>query len=138
MPSPLAALKGLNQQVKQAGDEAVGNAKAVTAKKAMVKEYTDSLQTPSPVGKTAGKPSKSDLVKSGAKYGDRPGEERIDTKSMTKPLGSFKKGTNKVKKTGVYKLHKGEAVATAKQASKVRSMGGMAKMLSGDMDKDGM
>lgn len=44
-----------------------------------------------------------------AQYGTGPGEKRIDTSEMTKPLGSFKKG-GKVKKTGVYKLHEGETV----------------------------
>ena len=45
-----------------------------------------------------------------ARYGARPGEQRIDTKDMTKPLGSFAKGTSHVPKTGIYKLHEGEAV----------------------------
>ena len=47
---------------------------------------------------------------SGARYGDKAGEKRIDTSDMTKPLGSFAKGTNHVPKTGVYKIHEGEAV----------------------------
>jgi hypothetical protein len=49
----------------------------------------------------------------------RPGDggwggdmRRIDP---SRPLGSFKKG-GKVKKTGKYKLHKGERVLTKKQA----------------------
>lgn len=45
---------------------------------------------------------------------DKPkGWKRIsdsDLKDMTKPLGSFKHGTSHVPKTGVYKLHEGEAV----------------------------
>ena len=49
----------------------------------------------------------------GRKYGDRPGEKVIDTKEMTRPLGSFEKGTNFVPQTGVYKLHKGEKVIPA-------------------------
>ena len=44
------------------------------------------------------------------KYGDRAGEKRIDTTEMTKPLGSFAKGTDSVPKTGIYKIHEGEAV----------------------------
>ena len=51
-----------------------------------------------------------DVMKPNAKFGDKPKEKRIDTTSMTKPLGSFKKGTNYVPKTGTYKLHEGEAV----------------------------
>jgi len=45
-----------------------------------------------------------------ARYGDRGREQRIDTRSMIKPLGSFKKGTSHVPKTGIYKLHEGESV----------------------------
>jgi hypothetical protein len=45
---------------------------------------------------------------------DKPkGWKRIsdsDLKDMTKPLGSLKHGTSHVPKTGVYKLHEGEAV----------------------------
>lgn len=50
-----------------------------------------------------------------ANYGDRPGEMRIDTRGMTRPLASFKKGTDYVPKTGVYKLHEGEKVVPAKE-----------------------
>ena len=54
--------------------------------------------------------SPKDRIAPKARYGARRGEERIDTDSMTKPLGSFKKGTSHVPKTGIYKLHEGEAV----------------------------
>jgi hypothetical protein len=47
---------------------------------------------------------------SGARYGDKTGEKRIDVSGYMKPLGSFKKGTDFVPKTGVYKVHEGEAV----------------------------
>ena len=50
------------------------------------------------------------------KYGSRSGEKRIDTTEMTKPLGSFAKGTNSVPQTGVYKVHKGEKVVPVKGA----------------------
>ena len=43
-------------------------------------------------------------------YGSGPGEKVIDTHEMTKPLGSYKNGTDYVPKTGVYKLHEGEKV----------------------------
>jgi hypothetical protein len=55
-------------------------------------------------------PVMQDRIAPKARYGDRPGEKRIDTKEMSKPLGSFEKGTSHVPKTGVYKLHEGEAV----------------------------
>jgi hypothetical protein len=55
-------------------------------------------------------PSMKDKIAPKARYGARHGEQRIETAPMTKPLGSFEKGTDSVPKTGVYKLHKGEAV----------------------------
>lgn len=58
-------------------------------------------------------PTPAEKINPKAKFGSRPGEKRIDTSDMTKPLGSFKKGTNYVPKTGVYKLHEGEKVVTA-------------------------
>jgi hypothetical protein len=54
-----------------------------------------------------------DKVNSGP-YGSRGSEKRIDTTEMTKPLGSFKKGTDSVPKTGVYKVHEGEKIVAAK------------------------
>jgi len=39
----------------------------------------------------------------------------VEAPDLTPPLKSFKKG-GKVKKTGVYKLHKGEKVVPAKKA----------------------
>jgi hypothetical protein len=122
MPSPLAALGAL----KDMSDQLVADSKGVAVKRAAIKQYTDSRDgnpTPAPAPK-AGKPGKGELVKPGAKFGDRPGEQRIDTDGMTKKLGSFKKGTKKVKKTAVYKLHKGEAVVPAKTAGKMRALFG--------------
>jgi hypothetical protein len=62
-----------------------------------------------------------DKINKHAKYGDRKGEVRIPVDQMTKPLGSFKHGTDYVPKTGVYKLHEGEAVKTKKE-NKMDSM----------------
>jgi hypothetical protein len=58
-------------------------------------------------------PSPQDKVNA-APYGSRPGEKVIDTKDMVKPLGSFKRGTRSVPKTGIYKLEEGEAVVPEK------------------------
>src|SRR5258708_7194566 len=49
-------------------------------------------------------PTPAEKVNTKARFGSRPGEKRIDTSSMTKPLGSFEKGTDRVPKTGVYQL----------------------------------
>lgn len=65
---------------------------------------SDAPAAPAPAPKPAPK------TDSGQRYGDRPGEKRIDVTEAMKPLGSFKTGTPYVPKTGVYKLHEGEAV----------------------------
>lgn len=85
-----------------------------------------------PLSKPASKPASNssapmDKVNSGAKYGDKPGEEIIDTKDMTKPLGSFKKG-GKVRKTGVYKLHEGETVVPKDRGTDVLAGGSKPKV----------
>ena len=46
-------------------------------------------------------------------------------------LGSLKEG-GKVKKTGIYKLHKGEQVATVKQTKEISKKGGLAALLLGN------
>lgn len=131
MSSPLAALKGIASGIQQNQEEAAQAGQSIGAKTKMIQEYKDSLKpSASSPARPAGKPSNVDRVKPGAKYGDRQGEQRIDVKDIVKPLGSFKKGTSKVKKTAVYKLHKGEAVVPAKAALKMRA-------LFGDSDKDG-
>lgn len=56
--------------------------------------------------------SPKDKVSPKARYGARPGEQRLDklVDEAKRPLGSFAKGTSHVPKTGIYKLHEGEAV----------------------------
>ena len=123
----------------QAGDDAVNAAKAVTAKRQMVDTYLNSTKGntgPTPFSPITPSPSPKDKVGRG-KYGSRPGEQRIDTSAMMKPLGSFKKGGH-VKKTGVYKLHKGERVLNRRQTAQMdmAKRSGSFGMLSG-MDEDG-
>lgn len=87
-------------------------ARAIGEKQANIKNYMDATSdAPSPKATPAAdNPNK---INPKAKFGDRSGEKRIDTASMTKPLGSYKKGTPSVPKTGTYKLHEGEAVIPA-------------------------
>jgi len=59
--------------------------------------------------------------------GDTDAEARL-AKLQSQP-SSYKKGTKKVPKTGVAKLHKGEAVLNKKQAKKFRSRKGAARLL---------
>jgi hypothetical protein len=51
-----------------------------------------------------------DKIHPKSKFGDRPGEKRGDVNTM-----SFKKGTTSVPKTGMAKVHKGEAVVPAEE-----------------------
>ena len=124
--------QALGTDVKQAGDQAVENSKSVMAKKQMASDLVSQTAAMSAPIKTASPriTSDADKLNPGARYGSRGGEKRIDTSSMTKPLGSFKKG-GKVKKTGVYKLHKNEQVLNAKQTAKMGKKGGMAAVLGG-------
>ena len=86
------------------------------AELAAKKQNVDEYKNATPPLKVSGTPEKStatlpvDKVAPKARYGVRSGEQRIDTSDMTKPLGSFKQGTSHVPKTGIYKLHEGEAV----------------------------
>ncbi len=87
-----------------------------------INQYTSATQPKPQPAKPSGSASASP-VNPKAKYGDRKGEQRIDTTDMTKPLGSFKKG-GKVKKTGMYKLHKGERVMNSKQTKGMKALFG--------------
>jgi len=63
-------------------------------------------------------------------YGTRPGEKRIPDSELNKYpriAGSYKKG-GKVKRTAVYKLHKGERVLNPKQTKKAEKGGLMAAL----------
>jgi hypothetical protein len=57
--------------------------------------------------------SPADKVNPNSRYGDKPGEKRMDVKDALKPLGSFAKGTPSVPKTGIYKIHEGEQIVPA-------------------------
>lgn len=72
-----------------------------------------------PQGTPAPKPvsaqsAPADKISPTAKYGDKPGEKRIDVSDMVKPLTgqvpSYEHGTDYVPKTGPAILHKGEKV----------------------------
>jgi hypothetical protein len=70
-------------------------------------------QMPSPLGRPAGPvmPPQAPVVQGGMGQGQIPQDPRMQPPVVQGPrmLGSFKKG-GKVKKTGAYKLHKGEKV----------------------------
>lgn len=118
----MGVLSNLVSTAKQIGQQAGEDANSVAQKSQQIDNLKQSMKptapsAPStPVGSPS-QPAKGFRAKGGA-YGSRPGEQRIDTKDMVKPLGSFKKG-GRVKKTGVYKLHKGEHVLTARQTGQI-------------------
>src|SRR5689334_18835515 len=95
----------------------------IVARSNAIAEYSRATAPNAPVQAPSKPASGGPPMNPKAKYGDRPGEKRIDTSQMTKPLGSYKKG-GKVKKTGLYKLHKGERVLNAKQTKKMAALGG--------------
>lgn len=74
-------------------------------------EETKPQATPAPAPSGA---TVADRIHPDAKYGDKPGEKRIDVSGMTKPLPSYKHGTDYVPKTGPAVLHEGEKVTPAK------------------------
>ncbi len=87
-------------------------------KKSMDQARSALTETPSPIPDLPKAPPPQmnvDKVNPKAKYGARKGEVRIPVDQMTKPLGSFKEGTDYVPKTGLYKLHEGEAVKTKEE-----------------------
>lgn len=87
------------------------SAKGIAATNQNIDEYKNATKptfTAEPVKEM--KPASVDKINPTARYGVKSGEDRIDTRDYTKPLGSFKHGTNHVPATGTYKLHEGEAV----------------------------
>jgi hypothetical protein len=119
----LSALSGSNE----------GNAEGLVARQQAFRDIGKGALSNSPAPASAtqkASPAPKPKPNPATQYGSRPGEKRIDTSEMTKPLGSFKKG-GKVKKTGVYKLHKGERVLNAKQTAKTKAKGGLAAILGG-------
>lgn len=112
------AAKNLKATYDAGNQETEGLGAELSAKQRMLKVAAEALN-PKPDNsgsspQSAG-PFPMDKVKGRKLYGQNPGEKLIDTKEMTRPLGSFKKGTDRVPKTGVYKLHEGEAVIPAEK-----------------------
>jgi hypothetical protein len=99
-------------------DESAG----LKAKADTMKQYTDAT-APHTTDVVRAEPytgTKDRVNPTGAPFGTRGGEKRIDTTKMTKPLGmpSYKHGTDFVPETGPAMLHKGEKVTPAKENMK--------------------
>jgi hypothetical protein len=101
-----------------------GDLEGLKAKQANVDAYKASMAPvkPEPV-KPFGKAAPVDKVNPKGKYGDKPGEKRIDVSGMTKPLPSYKHGIDYVPKTGPAILHKGERVTPEKDNMKDKVYG---------------
>lgn len=72
-----------------------------------------------------GAPAEQDKVSPLSRYGSRPGEKRIDTRKMLKPLGSsvpsYDEGTDRVPEDQLAMVHKDEAVLPPDEAEKYRA-----------------
>jgi hypothetical protein len=80
------------------------------SRKQNVEDYDKAVSGPPETPKATPAQNNPDKINKHARYGDRKGEVRIPVDQMTRPLGSFKKGTDYVSKTGNYQLHEGEKV----------------------------
>jgi hypothetical protein len=88
----------------------------IKARKQNVDDYMKATSKEPDKPKAESPTSNADKLHPNSKYGDNPGEQRIDVSDMTKPLvQSYKKGTVHVPKTGEAILHEGEAVIPAKE-----------------------
>ncbi len=123
----MGALDAIVKKVKDVKDDLAATSAEYTG---LGKEYAGKASQMSggskPAPAAAAKPAPK--VDTGKRYGSGPGEKRIDVSGMTKPLGSFKTGTPYVPKTGIYKLHEGEAV-TPKESNTMNASDAMAKIM---------
>lgn len=110
----MGVITDVAKNIKAGNDQTDNLGKELAAKADMMSQARKALNDPNSAPDTpAAKPApKTD---SGKRYGDKPGEKRIDVKDALKPLGSFKHGTDYVPKTGNYTLHEGEAVKTKEE-----------------------
>jgi hypothetical protein len=126
----MGLMQNLSSSLKQAGDQASGDAAAINDKaqqiqalKAQGPLVSSAPSAPAPKAPT-GSSGFDKVNKPGSTAAHRvKGQDRDAAMKIVKdakPLGSFKKG-GKVKKTGIYKLHAKERVLNAKQAKKVSS-----------------
>jgi hypothetical protein len=108
------AYKSAKDFGKQLSEEAGG----VASKTKNVGEYASGTETKQEA-KPEAKPATYDKpINPSAKYGDKPGEKRIDIKN-------YKEGTKYTPKTGIAKLHEGERVIKNEDNKK---LGGMSNM----------
>jgi hypothetical protein len=125
--SPLAKVLSTASNLKSMQSQLGNDAGSIADTSKMIDDYKASAggNAATAVGNSAKidqGSSPKDKINPKAQYGDRAGEQRIDTKSMTKPLG-LKKGASKIKKARIVKVHKGEAVVPASRQKKAAKAG---------------
>ena len=100
-----------------------GEAAGIKAKKDNVDQYMKAVGQQTPEAPPAPSvSSNADKLHPTSKFGDRPGEKRLDIEHM-----SFKDGTTHVPKTGMALVHKGEAVVPAGENPMNKSWGDAVK-----------
>jgi hypothetical protein len=109
MPEPDLSRRLLNMGAGSREEGGLG------ARKKNAEDYDKAVSGPSDLPKATPTQDNPDKINKRAKFGDRKGEVRIPVDQMTKPLGSFKSGTDYVPKTGNYQLHEGEKVVPKKE-----------------------
>jgi hypothetical protein len=92
-----------------------GTAKDLEVKNQNIADYKASTPIEPPIARTTREPRTApvDRVRPGGKFGDRPGEKRIDVSGMLKNLPSYEEGIDEVPEDGPAILHKGEKVVSA-------------------------
>lgn len=130
---------GILNKIVEAGSKVAtapdNEAAGLKAKSDSIKQYMDATggkAKPEPVANPSRPVSSVDRV------GNAPHKSLIsdaDAKDWSKPLGSFAKGTTKVKKTQAAVVHKGEAIIPAHENPMNDDMYGPTKSL-GNKDKD--
>ena len=90
-----------------------------------VNSYSHATADTKPSVAPEGAPAEQDKVSPLSRYGSRPGEKRIDTRKMLKPLGSsvpsYDEGTDRVPEDQLAMVHKDEAVLPPDEAEKYRA-----------------
>jgi hypothetical protein len=118
---------GLLDQAKAVSAPLTGEAKSIADKKTNIDQYMKAVSDPSgkPPVPAPMKPDGDKLHPNG-KYGDRPGEKRIDVRDMVKPLPTYHDGVSRVPKTGPAMLEEGEAVIP-KEKNPMNDWSGLVK-----------
>ena len=83
------AIPDLARQASAVNAPLTGESAAIKEKMQNVNAAAPVIQTPTDLWKPASVAAPVDRINPRARYGTRPGEQRIDTRAMTKPLGFF-------------------------------------------------